>query len=125
MLLPTRYVPAGATFPGGGMSNAMLCNDQHLDRPVVIKALQAGVDRRRLLDELAALQAIRSKHVVQVYDIIQDSTGSIIAIVEEYLSGSDLTRAPVPSSLDEFLKLIYPIAEGLADIHAHEESIAT
>jgi serine/threonine-protein kinase len=101
------------------MSDAVLCNDLHLDRLVVIKALKSGVDQRRLLDELAALQAIRSKHVVQVYDVIHNSAGAVVAIVEEFLPGSDLTAASIPTNTDEFLRLVYPIAEGIADVHAH------
>ena len=119
MLLPSRYRPTGKTLSGGGMSNAVLCTDTHLDRPVVVKSIKAGVDARRILDELAALQAIRSKHVVEIYDVIRDDGGAITAIVEEYLPGQDLTGVPAPSTSDEFLRLVFPIAEGIADIHKH------
>ena len=101
------------------MSDATLYTDTHLDKLVVIKSIKAGVDARRILDELSALQAIRSKHVVQIYDVIRDKSGAVTAIVEEYLSGMDLTRAPPPATAHEFLKLLFPVAEGIADIHAH------
>jgi serine/threonine protein kinase len=117
--LPPRYVPTGKKFSGGGTSDVIICDDGHLDRTVVVKALKPGVDQRRLLDELAALQAIRSKHVVQIYDIIRDESDTITAIVEEYLPGEDLTRSSVPATVDDFLAMLYPIAEGIADIHAH------
>jgi serine/threonine protein kinase len=68
---------------------------------------------------LAALQTIRSKHVVQIFDVVRDAAGAVTAIVEEYLPGDDLTKCKRPATKDEFLRLIYPIAEGIADVHAH------
>jgi serine/threonine protein kinase len=119
VLLPPRYKPSGQEFDDGGMSETVVCTDTHLEREVVVKSLKPGADPKRILDELAALQTIRSKHVVQIYDVIRDSKGAVVAIVEEYLPGNDLTSVAVPKSLDEFLRLAYPIAEGIADIHAH------
>ena len=101
------------------MSTAVVCQDQHLDRAVLVKSLAPGTDKRRLLDEIQALQVIRSKHVVQIYDLIWNKASEIIGIVEEYLPGKDLTSVAQPSNELEFLRLAYPIAEGIADIHAH------
>lgn len=101
------------------MSDAIVCTDQHLERHVIIKRLKSGTDQRRLMDEIAALQAIRSKHVVQIYDVINDKSGNVVAVVEEYLSGPDLTSTLAPADAETFMKLIYPMAEGIADIHAH------
>ncbi|MGH6779332.1 MAG: protein kinase domain-containing protein [Bradyrhizobium sp.] len=101
------------------MSTAVVCQDQHLDRAVLVKSLAPGTDKRRLLDEIQALQVIRSKHVVQIYDLIWYGAGEIVGIVEEYLPGEDLTAVAIPSNELEFLRLAYPIAEGIADIHAH------
>jgi serine/threonine protein kinase len=101
------------------MSDTIVCTDTHLERQVVIKSLKPGADTKRILDELAALQTIRSKHVVQIYDVIRDEKGAVVGIVEEYLPGDDLTSVKAPQNSDEFLWLAYPIAEGIADIHAH------
>ena len=119
MKLPPRYEPSDITFDDGGMSDAIVCTDTHLDRQVVIKSLKPGADSKRILDELAALQTIRSKHVVQIYDVIRDAKGGVVAIVEEYIPGDDLTMVAAPKNADEFLRLAYPLAEGIADIHAH------
>jgi serine/threonine protein kinase len=116
--LPNRYKPTNETFDGG-MSDAIVCDDGHLERKVVVKILKAGVDSSRLLDEIAALQLIGSKHVVQIFDVIRDGTGAITGIVQEYISGGDLTKISPTSSSEEFLKILYPIAEGINDIHAH------
>lgn len=101
------------------MSDVVVCTDTHLDRKVLIKALKATTDKRRLLDELAALQSIRSKHVVQIYDVVYEASGEIGAIVEEFLPGVDLIGIPLPTTAPDFLRLVHPIAEGIADIHAH------
>lgn len=120
LILPARYQPSGKEFDGGGMSETIVCTDTHLERQVIVKSLKPGADSKRILDELAALLAIRSKHVVQIYDVIRDSKNNVVAIVEEYLPGDDLTSVPVPKTADELLRLAYPVAEGIADIHAHK-----
>jgi serine/threonine-protein kinase len=101
------------------MSNAQVCMDTNLDRLVIVKELHPGTNTRRILDELSALQAIRSKHVVQIYDVIRDNAGAVQAIVEEYLPGNDLTKLQAPATADKFLAILYPIAEGISDIHSH------
>lgn len=101
------------------MSETLVCEDAHLDRPVVVKFLKPDVDPKRLLDEVSALSAIRSKHVVQVYDVIRDKKGAVVAIVEEYLAGDVVEGAPAPKDAHGAIKLLYPIATGIADIHAH------
>jgi eukaryotic-like serine/threonine-protein kinase len=100
------------------MSTAMVCRDEHLDRDVLIKALRKDVDQKRITDEIAALASVRSKHVVEIYDVIRDKDGRVAAIVEELLSGEDLNSIIPVSDLGTFLKHLYAIACGLADVHA-------
>lgn len=102
------------------MSVALLCEDKHLQRYVIVKSLASGTDPKRILDELRALQAVRSKHVVQVYDVIRDEKGNVTAIVEEYLPGKDLTDIEIPKNSEEILNLIFTIAKGISDVHAHK-----
>lgn len=120
ILLPERYAEVLDRFDGGGMSEALLCKDANLDRPVVVKALRSGVEPRRMLDEINALSRIRSKYVVQLYDVIRDSRGNVIAVVEEYIPGPDLFECEAPENLEEAIRLLYPIAAGISDIHAHD-----
>ncbi|WP_167350100.1 serine/threonine protein kinase [Methylobacterium platani] len=105
-------------FAHGGMSRASVFNDTHLDRNVVIKALLPGRDHRRLLDEIRALQSIRSRHVVQIYDIYNDENGVIQGLVEELVSGPQFAEGEVPKDAASFMKLIYPLAKGIYDIHS-------
>jgi len=100
------------------MSHARVCLDNHLGRNVLIKELQPGVDQRRLLDEIAALTAIRSKHVVQLYDVVRDAKSNIVGIVEEYIPGEDLLSLVPVSDLSLFLRTAYAMACGISDIHA-------
>lgn len=118
MNLPPRYEKIGSPFHGGGMSTAFKCKDKHLDRDVLVKVLQKGVDQKRILDEVRALSAMRSKHVVQIYEVLKDSFGSISALIEEFLPGLDLDQIPPITAPSEFLRHVYAIACGLADIHA-------
>lgn len=116
LALPARYTPIAAPA-SGGMSHATVCRDSQLGRDVIVKELQDGQDERRLLDEIAALSTIRSKHVVQVYDVIRDRDGNIAGIVEEYISGAELTSITPINDAALLLRTAYAIACGVADIH--------
>lgn len=115
--LPQRYQPNGQEACGG-FSKVMFCNDIRLERKVAIKFVQNEEEKRRIIDELRALMQVRSKHVVQVYDIIPRDERSF-GIVEEYIEGEDLCTSLFPSqSLDNYLKTLWQIASGIAGIHA-------
>jgi serine/threonine protein kinase len=118
MIYGNRYEETGEASAGGAGS-VVICNDPNLQRRVAIKFLQPHIERRRISDEIAALQLIRSNHVVEVYDIVVHQPGNQIGIVQEYLPGDDLLdlsrrRTPTP---EELLLLLYQLASGLHDIH--------
>ncbi|WP_121372836.1 serine/threonine-protein kinase [Pseudomonas aeruginosa] len=103
------------------MGEVIFCEDLHLQRQVVLKHLQAGVESRRLLDEQKALSKVRSKHVVQLYDIV-NIPGAVSpqpAIVLEFINGETLSSASFSADTN-YLHLIWQISCGLADIHSHE-----
>lgn len=95
----------------------ILCDDSILERPVAIKFINSAAHKRRMDDEVAALLKLRSKHVVQVYDVVR-SEDDEIGVVQEFIDGRDLfeSYAP-PASLDAFYKQIWQIASGISDIH--------
>ena len=110
-----RYVPTGNST-SGGLGEVVFCTDRNLDRQVVIKY---GNEQRRSLDELAALQRIRSKHVVEIFDVVSEHRGSRVGIVEEFIDGAELSsKLGNIDPNDEFVSLLYQLASGLADIHA-------
>jgi serine/threonine-protein kinase len=117
--IPSRYVPTGKVLRGG-MGEVLVCQDKNLERQVAIKFIQDVRDQRRLFDELTALQKIRSKHVVQIFDVFLNEADRRVGIVQEYVSGDDLHSFADRSSLsiDEYLKVLYQISSGISDIHA-------
>ena len=118
MKWPIRYEKVGPPFSGGGMSTAFKCKDKHLDRYVLIKTLKGNINQKRIIDEIKALSGIRSKHVVQVYDVIKDNSGAVTAFVEEFIPGHDLNATIPIKDVQYYLRIIFAIACGLADIHA-------
>jgi eukaryotic-like serine/threonine-protein kinase len=117
LILPSRYQKIGNPFSGGGMSTAFKCKDIHLDRDVLVKLLQPNQDPKRILDEVKALSALRSKHVVQIYDVVKNSSGEFVALIEEYLPGKELGELVPVKDFDAFLRYMYAISSGLSDIH--------
>lgn len=114
--LPARYQPNGLS-DSGGFGSVIYCQDKHLDRPVAIKSIKDVTEKHRLYDELNALMLLRSKHVVQVFDIVPGKNETI-GIVQEYIDGDDLWKSPIPkSSYEDYLKTLWQIASGIADIH--------
>lgn len=117
--IPLRYIPTGKVLTGG-MGEVLICQDSDLEREVAIKFIQDVGDQRRLFDEIAALQKIRSKHVVQIFDVFLNEVDRKVGIVQEYISGNDLVSFEVKGaiSVNEYLKVLYQIASGISDIHA-------
>lgn len=117
MKFSNRYEHQGSRS-SGGMSTVFFCNDSILERKVAIKVVPEAENIRRIDDEISALLKMRSKHVVQVYDVLRSESGEL-AIVQEFIDGVDLLdRSSRPDSLPDYLKLLWQIASGLADIHA-------
>lgn len=113
-----RYVPTG-TSTSGGIAHVDFWRDTNLDRQVAVKFIQASGEHRRLLDELNALQRIRSKHVVEVFDVVYVDPGARMGIVEEYIDGENIeARLGKVTPDGEFLRLAFQMASGLRDIHA-------
>lgn len=100
------------------MGDIIHCTDVHLNRPVVLKMLKDGEEDRRLLDEQKALIKIRSKHVVQLFDVvtIKNPSGAKTALVLEHINGDDLKFASF-SANEHYLKTLWQIACGLVEIH--------
>lgn len=111
-----RYFPEG-TAAKGGFGEVQICDDAHLRRKVAIKSITNTAENDRLKDEIRALSQLRSKHVVQVYDLAHKKDDSI-GIVMEYISGDDLFTSTIPqNSPTDCLKTLWQISSGLTDIH--------
>ncbi|MDX9678239.1 serine/threonine-protein kinase [Pseudomonas zeae] len=116
MRIADRYDFGGESL-AGGMAKVLICNDITLERKVAIKVMPGSSNKRRVRDELNALLKMRSKHVVQVYDILTIEREDL-AIVQEFIEGLDLFDPKTrPENSEDYLKLIWQIASGLSDIH--------
>ena len=117
-VLPNRYLLNHSGI-GGGMGDILTCLDNHLDRTVIIKILKDGEEERRLLDEQKALLKLRSKHVVQLYDLIdlQVDGKSKKGIVLEYIDGHDIKHNE-KEKVNDILKNLWQVSCGLSDIHS-------
>lgn len=115
--LPKRYSHGGEKNDGG-FGDVIFCKDEHLERIVAIKTIKNISQIERLRDEISALLKLRSKHVVQVFDIVE-GTDSNFGIVMEFVEGDDLFHID-RENLDsnQLLKILWQIASGIADIHS-------
>jgi len=101
----------------GGMSSASIYHDNHLDRSVLLKKLAPEVGKSRLIDEISALMKLRSKNVVQIFDVLK-SDGEVTSIIEEFIDGPDLHEAKdLVRNTNSLLKTLWQIASGISDIH--------
>jgi serine/threonine-protein kinase len=114
MQIPLRYKFLGKTF-SGGMGDVHIYRDCNLNRKVAIKVIQDRFFTARILDEVRAFKKVNSKHVVEIFDILQDSEG--VAIVEEYLPGKELSCLGEGFHKELFLKTVFQLASGLHEIH--------
>lgn len=114
-MIADRYEVVGASFIGG-MAAVWPCYDTILERRVAIKVMPGSAEKRRIRDELCALLKMRSNHVVQVYDVL--NLNNDLAIVQEFIEGQDLFDDDLaPNNENEYLKLLWQIASGIANIH--------
>lgn len=114
--IPDRYENSNHAM-SGGMGSVMVCQDTILERPVAIKFISSAAHKRRMDDEVAALFKLRSKHVVQVYDVLQADPDEI-GIVQEFIDGEDLFQSHhIPKTATDYYSQLWQIASGIADIH--------
>jgi serine/threonine protein kinase len=106
----------------GGQGYVYVCNDKFLERKVAIKVMKAKGDTARLRKELNVLCEIKSRHVTQVYDLVA-SKGGTLGLVQEFVPGSNLEDYAANNDIPqgEYLKILYQVACGLADIHDHKK----
>lgn len=113
--LPARYGEPKQVF-AGGQGTVFICRDSYLDRDIAIKFVEPETSADALIKEVQALSTIRSKHVVQLYDVLTDRRGSSIGIVLEYVPGADLVHFQTADS-SALIKVLYQLSCGIADIH--------
>lgn len=118
MIIAGRYQATGGAH-WGGMAEVHEFVDLHLNRPVMLKRMKRTEDARRLIDEQKALLRVRSKHVVELLDIVEyDYNGELeTGLIIEFIDGANLTEGSMAFG-SGYLLALWQICAGLADIHS-------
>ncbi|WP_368930478.1 protein kinase domain-containing protein [Achromobacter xylosoxidans] len=119
-MLPIRYTQINEEFLAGGFGTVQKVKDTYLDRVVLFKAMQNPEDNDQLLNEIRGLSKARSRHVVEIYDVLRGENGDIFGIIIEYLGGSDYIdfHLEARSNPEKYMRILYQISCGLRDLHA-------
>lgn len=103
----------------GGYGTVEAVQDTFLDRCVLLKYMQDKQNNAQLINEIQGLSKARSRHVVEIYDVIKDTEGMVVGIIIEHLTGRDFHdfHTELHTSPLEYLRILYQIATALADLH--------
>ncbi|UZH01153.1 protein kinase family protein (plasmid) [Pantoea anthophila] len=116
-----RYTPIkGKTF-SGGFGNLQLVRDTYLDREVLYKKMSRPKDNDQLVNEIQSLSKARSRHVIEIYDLIKNpESGFLEGIIIEYLKGRDYLsyHKEIPFDSYSYLIILYQISQALFDLHS-------
>lgn len=120
MNLPRRYRTLTKSVLAGGFGAVIPLEDMFLRRVVLLKMMQDAENNAQLQNELKALCRARSRHVVEVYDVIVNEKGEIEGVVIERLRGRDFSafHKEATSNPQVYLKILYQLACALRDLHA-------
>ncbi|ATB28617.1 protein kinase [Melittangium boletus DSM 14713] len=118
MSTSTRYSIKNSSADG-----SQRANDSHLNRDIVLKPWWPATERDHLRALIATLANIQSKHVADVYDLI-DMSGGIVAVVEEHLEGKSLSEweAGTPSGEPEVLRVLLQMVGAVKALHSYQLS---
>ncbi|GAH59174.1 unnamed protein product, partial [marine sediment metagenome] len=120
-IIPDRYEYIGPRLVGG-QGYVYVYIDTFLKRKVAIKEMRYPEDANSLREELAKISEIRSRHVVELYDLFEAKRSARIALVEEYVPGQTLEALATSQealSQAQVIKILWQIACGITDIHSH------
>lgn len=119
-MLPKRYEPLTASVMPGGFGSVQPFRDTYLDRVVLFKSMKDNKDNGQLINEIRGLSKARSRHVVEIYDVIYDSRGDVAGVVIENLTGRGYEGfcTEAASNIHGYILVLYQIASALADMHA-------
>ncbi len=120
MNLPARYKTLTKSVLKGGFGTIIPLEDTFLRRVVLLKVIQDPANNAQLHNELISLCKARSRHVVEVYDVIANIKGEIEGVVIERLRGQDFSAfyKDAASNPQTYLKILYQLACALRDLHA-------
>ncbi len=121
-LLPKRYRVEGE-LARGGMSRLYLAREEHPDRRVVIKVMDATLSddgRSRFLREVDITSRLAHPHIVPIFAAGQ--VGESLYYVMPYIEGETLAGKIAregPLRVDEAIRIATEVAEALEYAHGH------
>lgn len=120
MKLPPRYKTLTKSVLAGGFGTVIPLLDTFLRRVVLLKVMQDAANNAQLQNELKGLCKARSRHVVEVYDVIANEEGEIQGVVVERLRGREFSafHKEAANNPQVYLKILYQLACALRDLHA-------
>jgi eukaryotic-like serine/threonine-protein kinase len=120
MQLPPRYRYLTKSVIAGGFGAVIPLEDTFLRRVVLLKVMQNAADSAQLENELKGLCKARSRHVVEVYDVVTAANGKIEGVIIERLRGRDFSSFYLEAAANPhtYLKILYQLACALRDLHA-------
>jgi serine/threonine protein kinase len=82
--------------------------------------MQDSANNEQLQNEVKGLCKARSRHVVEVYDVINNTSDEITGVVIERLRGRDFLEfyKEAPGDPQLFIKILYQLACALRDLHS-------
>lgn len=119
-ILPSRYLPITQNVINGGFGSVLPVRDTFLDRDVLFKSMHDKNNNAQLLNEIQSLSKARSRHVVEIYDVIFDDQKEVVGIIIEQLTGRDYLgfHAEAKENPSDYLRILYQIATALSDLHS-------
>lgn len=120
MNLPPRYKTLTKSVMAGGFGSVTPLEDTFLRRVVLLKVMQNAANNEQLQNEIKCLCKARSRHVVEVYDVITDKAGDVAGVIIERLRGREFSdfHKEAATSPEAYLKILYQVACALRDLHA-------
>jgi serine/threonine protein kinase len=118
--MDTRRYAIAPQQMAGGYGSVIEIHDRYLDRSVLFKRMHDPANNSQLVAEVAALTGIRSRHIIDIYDVDIDQRGMLTGIIIENLRGRDYLHfhAEAAQNPAELTKVIYQLACAVSDLHA-------
>ncbi|MEM1118522.1 MAG: serine/threonine-protein kinase [Bacteroidota bacterium] len=104
----------------GGMGTVFRARHRRLGRTVALKVLRDAALAPRFLNEARIQAGLRHAHIATLYDYFEADGRACIAM--ELVEGetfADRVRRTGPLSFPEAVRLLRPVAEAVAYLHAH------
>lgn len=112
--LPSRYRHI-KRLGAGGFGVVEQYYDSFLERNVAVKYIEKEKNSEKTFCEVNYIKKVVSKHVVSMYDVLEDSNS--VVLIQECLTGKELDQLKGNLNSSDLLSLGYQISKGMSDIH--------